>query len=50
MSATFPILMHKVFVYQMLSSCRDGMPIGNQRYVKEHVSIEDQTPWAASQR
>ena len=41
MSVTFPILMHKVFVNQMLSSFRDGMPIGNQSYIEEHVSIED---------
>ena len=30
MSATFSVLMHKVFVYQVLSLFCDGMPIGNQ--------------------
>jgi hypothetical protein len=41
MFATFSVLMHKICVYQMLSSFGDGMPIGNQGYIKEHVSIED---------
>ncbi len=41
MSATFLVLTHKVLVNQMLSLFGDGMPIGNQRYVEEHVSIED---------
>ena len=35
------VLTHKVCIHQMLSSCHDGMPIGNQRYSTEHVSIED---------
>jgi hypothetical protein len=41
MSATFLILTHEVLINQMLSSFRDGMPIGNQWYIEEHVPIED---------
>ena len=41
MSATFLILTHEVLINQMLSSFGDGMPIGNQGYIEEHVSIED---------
>ncbi len=41
MSATFLILMHKVLINQMLSSVGEGMLIGNQRYIEEHVSIEE---------
>ena len=41
MSATVLILTHKVLTNQMLSSFGDGMPIGNQWYIEEHVSIED---------
>ncbi len=36
----FLIFSDKVFVNQVFSSLCDGMPVSNQRDIKEHVSVE----------
>ena len=41
MSVAFSVLTLKVFIYKMLLLFSDGMPIGNQWYIKEHVYVED---------
>ncbi len=48
-ATSFLIFSDKVFVNQVFSSLCDGMPVRNQRNIKEHVSVVCQTSGTAAQ-
>ncbi len=41
MSTAFSVFTHEIFANQVFASLCDCVPIGYQRYIEEHVSVED---------